>query len=439
MAACAGPLASPALQCALTSLSALLRQNPNYRNTWLAQVVSEIGDYFNNIAVFALVMEKSGSGLVVSGVMLSRAIPAVLAGPLAGVVLDRFDRKRIMIASDLLRAVIALAFLLTIHQPRPWLLYLLSGLLMFASPFFTAGRAAILPTIATADELHAANSITQTTQWATLTAGTLLAGYSAASLGYQWAFIINSASFLFSACAIWRISVPQGFRAARSIVPGARPWHDYRDGLVYMRGVPLTMGIAMISVGWAMGGGAAQILFALFGEQVFHRGAAGIGSIWGFAGIGLLIGGAIGHLCGRRATFAGYKRTVTLSYVIHGGAYMLFSQTASYPIALLLMMLSRVGMAVTSVLNNAQLLRHTPDQFRGRVFSTLESLRWSSMILSMAAAGIASQYCSPRTIGLIAGALGLATALAWAWLDSTGRLPEPLVQPSPNHSSIPRR
>ena len=81
----------------MTTLRALLRENPNYRYTWMAQVVSEIGDYFNNIAVFALVMERSGSGLVVSGVMLARAIPAVVAGPIAGVLLDRFDRRSIML------------------------------------------------------------------------------------------------------------------------------------------------------------------------------------------------------------------------------------------------------------------------------------------------------------------------------------------------------
>ncbi|HJZ97895.1 MAG TPA: MFS transporter [Candidatus Solibacter sp.] len=415
----------------MTSLITLLRHNANYRNTWFAQVVSETGDYFNNIAVFALVMEKSGSGLVVSGVMLARAIPAVIAGPLAGVLLDRLDRKRIMIASDLIRAVVALGFLFTIHQPHAWLLYLLSALLMFASPFFTAGRAAILPAIATPEELHAANSLTQTTQWATLTAGTLLAGYSAAWLGYSGAFIINALSFVFSAAAIWRISVPQGFRAVRSDKPVARGWHDYRDGLAYMRSVPLTMGIAMISVGWAMGGGAAQILFALFGEQVFHKGPSGIGSIWGFAGVGLLIGGAVGHLAGRHTSYAGYKRTVTVSYLLHGGAYMLFSQAATFPAALLYMMLSRVGMAVTSVLNNAQLLRHTPDAFRGRVFATLESFRWGAMIVSMAAAGIASQHYSARTIALVAGALGGATALAWAALDGTGNLPEPQSFPPP--------
>lgn len=417
----------------MTTLAALLRGNRNYRYTWMAQVVSEIGDYFNNIAVFALVMEKSGSGLVVSGVMLSRAIPAVLAGPVAGVLLDRLDRKRLMIASDLVRAAVALAFVLTIHQPRPWLLYLLSAVLMFASPFFTAGRAAILPTIATPDELHAANSLTQTTQWATLTAGTLLAGFSAAALGYHWAFIINSLSFVFSAWAIWQIAVPGGFRARRAAGAAALPaWHEYREGLAYLRSVPLMVGIAMISVGWAMGGGAAQILFALFGEQVFHRGAAGIGTIWGFAGIGLIMGGVISHFTGRRASFTEYKRAVTISYLIHGAAYMLFSQVESYAAALVCMMFSRVGMAVTSVLNNAQLLRHTPDQFRGRVFSTMESLRWSVMVVSMAAAGIASQYTSPRTIGLVAGAFGSLTAVVWAWMDWTGRLPEPQpVSPAP--------
>ena len=406
----------------------LLRRNRNYRNTWMGQVVSEIGDYFNNIAVFSLVMETSGSGLVVSGVMLSRAIPAVLAGPVAGVLLDRLDRKRIMIASDAVRAVLALGFLLTVDHPRPWMLYVFSALLMFASPFFTSGRAAILPTIATPGELHTANSLTQTTQWATLTFGTMLAGWSAAKLGYRWAFVINSASFAFSAAAIALLRNPEGFRPPRKALTEAdvvRPWHEYREGLQYMRSVPLMMGIAMVSVGWAMGGGAAQILFALFGEQVFHRGAAGIGEIWGFAGVGLLIGGGIGHVTGSRAGFRGYKRAVTISYIVHGAAYVLFSEMQFYWLALLFICLSRVGMAVTSVLNYSQLLRHTPNQFRGRVFSTMESLRWSMMIVSMALAGICSQYYSARTIGVVAGLFGCLTAAAWAWADWSGRLTEP--------------
>jgi len=404
----------------------LLRHNTNFRRVWLAQLISEIGDNFNNVAVFGLAMDKTGSGLVVSGVMLARAIPAALAGPVAGVVLDRMDRKRIMVASDLFRAMVALAFLLTINYRGNWLLYTLSALLMFASPFFTSGRAAILPSITSERELHAANSLLQTTQWATLTAGTILGGLSAARLGYQSAFLLNGLSFIFSAAAIARLRVPQNpCRSERPEENVLRPWHDYREGLQYMRSVPLVLGIGLISVGWALGGGAAQILFALFGEQVFKRGAEGIGTIWGFAGIGLLAGGAIGHLAGRRLDFSGYKRAVTISYLVHGVAYAVFSRMESYGAALFFIMLSRVGMAVVSVLNNYQLLRWTPDEFRGRVFGTLESMRWATMMFSMAAAGLASAYFSPRAIGVVAGLLGVVTALAWGWYDWRGRLPEP--------------
>lgn len=407
----------------------LLQRNRNYRNTWLGQVVSESGDYFNNIAVFSLVMETTGSGLVISGVMLSRAIPAVLAGPVAGVVLDRFDRRRVMIASDLIRFVVALGFILTLYYRETWLLYALSALLMFASPFFTSGRISILPTITTKDELHTANSLTHTTQWATLTAGAMLAGFATAKFGYHWAFILNAASFLLSALAISRLRLEgRDFRPKRRPLAQSqvlRPWHEYTEGLRYMRSVPLTMGIALISVGWATGGGAAQILFALFGEQVFNRGAAGIGTIWGFAGVGLLVGGGIGYLIGGRLSFEGYKNAVSVSYVVHGAAYIIFSQMEQYWLALLFIMISRVGMAVTSLLNYAQLLRHTPDEYRGRLFATLESLRWSVMILSMAAAGVASEHFSPRAIGAVAGALSSSTAVFWAWANWSGRLPKP--------------
>jgi MFS family permease len=123
--------------------------------------------------------------------------------------------------------------------------------------------------------------------------------------------------------------------------------------------------------------------------------------------------------------FAGYKRSVSISYISHGVAYVLFSLMPSYALALVFIGLSRVGMAVTSVLNYSQLLHHIPDRFRGRVFSTLESLRWAVMILSMALAGICSIYYSPRAIGVVAGILGGMTAVVWTWADWSGRIPEP--------------
>src|SRR3954462_8226551 len=158
----------------------------------MGQVVSEIGDPFNNIAVFDLALKHTGSGMVVTGVMLSRAIPAILIGPYAGVVLDRLDRKRIMIISDLARAVIAIGFIGTLTLHSTSLLYVLSALLMLASPFFTAGRASIMPTITSKSELRTANSLTQTTQWTTITLGTFAGGAAVAAFGFEWAFVLNS-------------------------------------------------------------------------------------------------------------------------------------------------------------------------------------------------------------------------------------------------------
>ena len=407
----------------------LLRRNRNYRYIWIGQVVSEIGDNFNNVAVFSLVVETTHSGLLVSGIMLSRAVAAILAGPLAGVMLDRFDRKRIMLASDLIRAVVALAFVLTVRQQQISLLYGLSALLMLASPFFTSGRTSLLPSITTKEELHTANSLTQTTTWAAITIGPMLAGLSAAKLGYEWAFVANSLSFLASAVCIWKLRRPEGFRAQRDEHQDGqkvKPWTEYKEGLRYIRSVPLVLGIALIGVGWATGGGAAQILFTLFGEQVFHRGPLGIGMLWSAAGVGLLVGASVAHIIGKRINFQNYKRTVAICYVVHGGAYMLFSQMPVFVWACFFIAVSRAAVAISSVLNVSQLLRRVPDEFRGRVFATNESLTWSTVMLSLTAAGFASQYHGPRAIGLVAGLLSSSTAIFWGFADWKGKLPEPV-------------
>ena len=408
----------------------LLRENRNYRYTWIGQVVSEIGDHFNNVAVFSLALANTGSGLVVTGIMLSRAVPVILAGPTAGVVLDRFNRKYTMIASDVIRAVVALAFILAIPNQHTVLLYPLSALLMFASPFFTSGRSSILPTIANDQELHTANSLTQTTGWMTLTIGAFLGGTSVMQFGYRWAFAFNALSFVVSAICISRLRVKSGsFRVERPIEltenEVVRPWHEYTEGLRYLRSSPLIMGIVLVAAGWASGGGAAQILFSLFGELVFHRGPAGIGDLWASAGVGLLVGGAFAHWLGKRISFNGYKRAISICYVIHGGSYVIFSQMQSFALGTVFLGLSRAAVAVSSVLNMSQLLRHVPNEYRGRVFATMETVSWAVMMLSMAGAGIASTSWSPRAIGAVSGVLSSTTAFFWLWANVTDRLPEP--------------
>ena len=413
----------------MNSFAELLRTNRNYRYTWVGQVVSEIGDMFNTIAVLSLALHVTGSNAAVGGVMIARSICAIASAPVAGVLLDRADRRLVMLVSDLVRAVFAAGFVLSFRYRSEWLLYVLSGLLSFASPFFTAGRSAILPKIAQGEQLKTANALTQTTAWLTVAVGAMLGGLSA-SLGYHWAFVINTASFLVSAYAVWKLRSPDGnFRAARAEVEEhevhrAHFWGEFTDSLRYMQRTPLVLAIALSYVGWASGGGAAQILFTLLGEQVFRGGPGVVGLIWGFAGVGLVIGGFVGHYALKRLNYKQYLHAVWINYLIHGFSYALFAAGGLLS-AIVFIMLSRIAMGTNNVLNRTILLTHVPDRYRGRVFTTVEGLLNATMLVSLGAASAATVHYPIRTVGVIAGLLSASTAVFWAWAVWANKLPEP--------------
>ncbi len=349
----------------------------------------------------------------------------MIAGPLAGVLLDRMDRRRIMIVSDLVRALVAILFIFGVPQGRTWVLYVLSALLMFASPFFTAGRSAIMPTIANEDELHTANALTQMTRWTSQSIGSFLGGAWIAGFGYELAFVANAASFLLSAACISQLRLPAGLAPTRSAIASVKPWRDYRAGLDYIWANPLIFAIVLTYVGWATGGGAAQVLFSLFGENVFHRGPVGIGLLWGITGVALVCGAIFAHWLRPRLSFERYKLTISIAYLIHGAGYVMFALAPSFAWAMTWISVSRVAMGVSNVLNTSHLLHHVSDEFRGRVWSTLESWTWTTMMVSISIAGVTSEYVSPRTIGFWSGIASSTTGIWWAWANWKGKLPEP--------------
>ncbi|MBZ2186222.1 MAG: MFS transporter [Bryobacter sp.] len=409
------------------SIPVLLRRNHNYRLLWSGQLVSEVGDHFNNIAVFSMAIRQDHGGLLVGGVLIARALPMLIAGPMAGVVLDRMDRRRVMIASDLIRGCIALLFILSIGQSDNTLLFLLSALLMFASPFFTSGRNSILPVVAPGEQLIPANALTQITAWATTGVGAFLGGASVAVFGYEGAFVINALSFFLSAACLL------GFRCrSDEFLPGQdgtkrtfHPVQEFIEGLNYLRREPLLLAIALIGVGWATGGGAAQILFSVFGETVFRRGPSGIGIIWGCAGCGLVLGGVIANQLNKRLDFQGYKQTVAIAYLLHGAFYVAFAWERNFGLALVFIALSRAAGAAASVVNYSKVLQYAEDQYRGRVFATMETMTWATMMISLAAAALATERYDPRLIAAIAGCLSASTALFWAWANASGHLSLP--------------
>ena len=250
--------------------------------------------------------------------------------------LDRFDRRKIMIASDLVRSVIALAFILILRSAQRWLLYLLSGAADVRLALLhqrTIGRPAAHHT---PDELHTANALTQTTGWLTLSIGTLLGGMSTMRFGYEWAFVVNAAFF-----RLQRLGHLELRNRRRAISGRSGSWSSHHGLRELSQGsereawptcAPLRWSwpIGMAYVGWASGGGAAQVLFTLFGELVFQRGSAGIGIIWSAAGFGLVIGGILAHRLGKRLTFRGYKNAISIGYFIHGASLHLLRGDADH-------------------------------------------------------------------------------------------------------------
>lgn len=412
----------------LRPLTGLLRRNAAFRRVWIGQVVSESGDHFNNIAVFSLAMAGESPVWVLSNVLVCRALGSIAAAPVAGVALDRSNPAGLMILSDVVRSAIALGFIALLVYPSTVTLYVLSATLTASSPFFTAGRAALLPSIVDRSDLHRAASLTQWTQWAALTIGALAGGTAVALVGFLPAFVVNSLSFLVSAWCVAPLAGngwlrPTGWRhSPRGLHQG---WREYRDGLTYLWHLPLGRAIAVAYVGWAAGGGAAQILFTVFAERVFERGAAGVGAMFTAAGMGLLIGGACGYALGRNATFDRTKAIALVCFVVHTAGYAIFSETRVYWVALLGVLLSRAATGTVVVLHYSQLTRYLDVAYRGRVFATLESLSWSTMLISMIGASVLLTRYPPRAVARVAVIATFMTIPVWLYLTLSGLLPEP--------------
>src|SRR5918993_5635079 len=154
----------------------LLRTNKDFRQLWLGQVVSQMGDWFDTIALYTIILNLTGSGRDVGLLLVARFLPSFLFGPLSGVLADRFSRRSIMIVSDLLRAVVVLGFILVRRADQLWILYVLTVLQLGLSTFFEPAKTAAIPPVVEDRELVAANAISSVTWSVMLTIGAVIGG-----------------------------------------------------------------------------------------------------------------------------------------------------------------------------------------------------------------------------------------------------------------------
>jgi MFS family permease len=196
----------PARPVAPVGYLTILRGNPNYRLLWSGEVVSLFGDWFNLIASAALISNLTQSGLAVGGLFVVRMLAPFLISPIAGVAADRFNRKHLLVAADLARALVVLGFLFVREPHQVWALYALTAVQLGISGFFFPSRNALLPDIVNRAELGGANALSSATWSVMLALGAAIGGLVAGQWGIYPAFVIDSATFLVSALLIVRIA-----------------------------------------------------------------------------------------------------------------------------------------------------------------------------------------------------------------------------------------
>jgi MFS family permease len=401
----------------LAAIVALLRGNRNFRLLWFGQVVSQLGDWFNVVALYALLFELTGSATAVAGMMVMQMLPVALVGPVSGVVVDRFDRRRIMIAADLVRGSAVLGLLLVRSSDAVWFAYVVIGVMVACSGFFEPARSATVPSIVPRDQLLAANAVSTGTWSAMLAIGASLGGGVTVLLGRDAAFVINSASFFASALFLWRMRVP----ARDSRLKAALGLRGVIDGLSYMRRHGDVARIALIKGGWAIVGGAL-LLLTVFGDRIFRIGDssdAGIGILFAARGIGALAGSLVVSLIAARQ--GNLIRLIAPAYFIAGGCYAALAIAPTIWFAAAVVVAAHIFGSILWVSSNVLLQMKVPDEFRGRVFAAeliVMALVQSGVAYTTAVALDRGQS-DPRVLAAVVGfALWIPAAL---WLFSAIR------------------
>jgi len=426
-----------------------LFHNKSFIALWIGQTVSFIGDYFYFLAIPIMVEKLTGSALLVGLSVISSALPMLVLGPVAGVFVDRWDRKRTMIVADLLRALLVLVSLWVRTPDQIWIYYIVGFLMSCVSRFFFPAQNAALPLIVTdKDDLLAANGLMQIVQTAGFLIGPALAGFSIGFWGEQIAFVVDSATYFFSAAAIAIMAVPHTTTGRE---PGGRTsavWAEMKDGVSYLFGNRTMVGILLCLAVVQLGVGAINVAWVPFMQRTFGLGPEGLGAVDTAQGVGMALGGVLlGFLAARisKRPLAGW------SIVFIGGMIALIGLAPSFSVVNLLPGLD--GAAELSASSVGQRLLHmpllllvyslllgvalvpaqsalmtmmqlaVPDLKRGRVGSALNALVTAAGLISMAIAAASGEVVPLRIVYVAAGVLVAAGGLL-----GLGVLKEPSAQ-----------
>ena len=403
----------------------LLYNNRDFRRLWIGRVISQTGDWFNSVALFTLLLSLTGSGEAIGYILILKLLPTFFVGPLAGVVADRFNRKTIMIVTDILRGIIVLGFLLVRSPEQVWIVYVIAALEVVLSTFFEPAESAAVPTIVSPGELLSANALSGASWSVTLAFGAALGGLVTGAFGRDTAFVIDALSFFVSAAYISTVSIPSlSHRREKSekrlSLADATGVTDFIEGARYLRSNLNVMALLLVKSGWGLGGGVL-LLLTIFGKQEFPLGRDGstsIGLLYAARGFGALIGPVIARwiTSGSARTM---RQAITVAFFLSALFYLLFAHATSLPMAMIFVIGAHSGGSIQWMFSTTLLQMSVPNRFLGRVFALELALLTLAMSVSTYLTGYGLDHAglSARQMATMLGIAFIIPGIAWFLLQ----------------------
>ncbi|HYC87886.1 MAG TPA: MFS transporter [Thermoanaerobaculia bacterium] len=387
----------------------LLRDNRDFRLLYFGTLISLGGDWFLTVALLDLVLQLTGSATLASLILLCQTLPIFLFTPHAGHVIDRVDRRRLMIAVDLLRAA---ACLLPLLARTPALLpFAYAGVILISigSAYFEPASQAALPNLVRDEDLGPANVLMGSTWGTMLAVGAGLGGAVTMVLGRDASFVLDAASFLVSAALLW--SIRGRFSLGRRAE--ARPTFgtSMRETFHFARNAPRVLGLLTVKGGYGLGAGVVAML-SVFGREIFQAGAFGIGLLFAARGAGALLGPFF--IRGAVRTDDARYRVIAFCVLAFGAGYAALAISTTLAAGVAAIAFAHLGGGAAWQISTYGLQRETPDHIRGRVFAADYGFVTLTMALSGLGTGIAADRFGAPAATLGAACVCLIFGVIWA-------------------------
>lgn len=406
----------------------LLRENPGFSRLWLAQVISLFGDWFSLIVLAALVSRYSeGSGEAVSLFLLAHVVPPLVLSPVAGVLVDRFDRKRMLILSDVSRALVVLLLLLANTPDRLWLIYLLTVIQFALSAVFEPGRSAIMPSLVAQNDLVSANTLSSVTWSVMLAAGAVAGGVVGSLFGTATALVIDAASFAISALVISQIR----YEPKASPRDGtSRSDRSFSEGLRFIARHPATLAALLVKAGLSLG--SVDAVLIIYGTSLFvlgENGTISMSILWSAFGVGAILGPIITNRFNDGSVRA-MRRLVIVGYLLVTTGWFLFGSAPLLLVASLALVVRAMGGSINWTYSSVIIQKSVPDEFLGRMFALDMAGFHLAMGLSIFLTGQAIDAIGSENVRQVVTGLGyvsIVPLLVWSltvqWLERRERSP----------------